>query len=87
MAKADKPEGAPAKPAAPKPAGGGKSGAPARGGKGGGAAAKAAPAPAATQPRSTGRSRRGCASATGPPSCRRSCRSEGTGIRTRRPAS
>jgi large subunit ribosomal protein L5 len=54
MAKADKPEGAPAKPAAPKPAGGGKPGAPARGGKGGAAAAKAAPAPAATQPRSTG---------------------------------
>jgi large subunit ribosomal protein L5 len=47
MAKADKPEGAPAKAAAPKPAGGGKPGAPARGGKGGPAAAKAAPAPAA----------------------------------------
>ena len=48
MAKADKPEGAPAKAAGPKPAGGGKPGAPARGGKGGGpAAAKAAPAPAA----------------------------------------
>jgi large subunit ribosomal protein L5 len=55
MAKADKPEGAPAKPAAPKPGGGGKpGGAPARGGKGGAAAAKAAPAPAATAPRSTG---------------------------------
>ena len=52
MAKADKPEGAAAKPAAPKAAGGGK--APARGGKGGAAAAKAAPAPAATKPRSTG---------------------------------
>jgi large subunit ribosomal protein L5 len=48
MAKADKPEGAPAKAGGPKPAGGGKPGAPARGGKGGGpAAAKAAPAPAA----------------------------------------
>ena len=47
MAKADKPEGAPAKAAAPKPAGGGKPGASARGGKGGPAAAKAAPAPAA----------------------------------------
>ena len=55
MAKADKPEGAPAKPAASKPGGGGKpGGAPARGGKGGAAAAKAAPAPAATAPRSTG---------------------------------
>ena len=55
MAKADKPEGAPAKPTAPKPGGGGKpGGAPARGGKGGAAAAKAAPAPAATAPRSTG---------------------------------
>ena len=55
MAKADKPEGAPAKPAASKPGGGGKpGGAPARGGKGGAAAAKAAPAPAATKPRSTG---------------------------------
>jgi large subunit ribosomal protein L5 len=53
MAKADKPEGAPAKPAGPKPAAGAKPGAPARGGKGGAAAAKAAPAPAA-QPRSTG---------------------------------
>jgi large subunit ribosomal protein L5 len=47
MAKADKPEGAPAKAAAPKPAGGGKPGASARGGKGGPAAANAAPAPAA----------------------------------------
>jgi large subunit ribosomal protein L5 len=47
MAKADKPEGAPAKAAAPKPAGGGKAGGSARGGKGGPAAAKAAPAPAA----------------------------------------
>ena len=47
MAKADKPEGAPAKAAAPKPAGGGKPGASARGSKGGPAAAKAAPAPAA----------------------------------------
>jgi len=47
MAKADKPEGAPAKAAGPKPAGGGKPGAPARGGKGGPAAAKVAPAPAA----------------------------------------
>jgi large subunit ribosomal protein L5 len=47
MAKADKPEGAPAKAAAPKPAGGGKPGASARGSKGGPAAAKTAPAPAA----------------------------------------
>jgi hypothetical protein len=53
MAKADKPEGAPAKAAGPKPAGGSKPGAPARGGKGGQAAAKAAPAPAAKS-RSTG---------------------------------
>ena len=54
MAKADKPEGAPAKPAGGKPAGGGKPGAPARGGKGGAAtAAKAAPA-APTRARSTG---------------------------------
>jgi large subunit ribosomal protein L5 len=53
MAKADKPEGAPAKAAAPKPAGGGKPGASARGSKGGPAAAKTAPAPAA-QARGTG---------------------------------
>ena len=59
MAKADKPEGAPAKaagakPAGAKPAGGGKPGAPARGGKGGPAAAKAAPAAPAAKSRSTG---------------------------------
>jgi len=53
MAKADKPEGAPAKPAGGKPPGGGKPGAPPRGGKGG-AAAKAAPTAAPTKPRSTG---------------------------------
>jgi large subunit ribosomal protein L5 len=55
MAKADKPEGAPAKAAGGKPAGGGKPGAPAKGGKGGpAAAAKAAPAAAPTRARSTG---------------------------------
>jgi len=54
MAKADKPEGAPAKPAGGKPpGGGGKPGAPQRGGKGG-PAAKAAPAAPAAKPRSTG---------------------------------
>ena len=55
MAKPDKPEGAPAKPAGGKPAGGGKPGAPARGGKGGAAAAAKAPAPPAARARSTGR--------------------------------
>jgi large subunit ribosomal protein L5 len=55
MAKPDKPEGAPAKPAGGKPAGGGKPGAPARGGKGGSAAAAKAPAPPAARARSTGR--------------------------------
>jgi large subunit ribosomal protein L5 len=55
MAKADKPEGAPAKPAGGKPAGGGKPGTPARGGKGGAAAAAKAPAPPAGRARSTGR--------------------------------
>ena len=54
MAKADKPEGAPAKAAGGKPPGGGKPGAPPRGGKGAAAAAKAAPAAAPTKPRSTG---------------------------------
>jgi large subunit ribosomal protein L5 len=54
MAKSDKPEGAPPKPAGGKPAGGGKPGTPARGGKGGAAAAKAAPAAPPTKPRSTG---------------------------------
>jgi len=54
MAKADKPEGAPAKAAGGKPAGGGKPGAPARGGKGAQAAAKAAPAAAPTKARGTG---------------------------------
>jgi large subunit ribosomal protein L5 len=54
MAKADKPEGAPAKPAGGKPAGGGKAGAPARGGKGGQAAAAKAPAAPAARARSTG---------------------------------
>jgi large subunit ribosomal protein L5 len=54
MAKGDKPEGAPAKAAGAKAAGGGKSsGASARGGKGG-AAAKAAPAAPPTKARSTG---------------------------------
>jgi large subunit ribosomal protein L5 len=53
MAKAEKPAGAPAKPAAGKAAGGGKPGAPARGGKGGPAAAPAAPP---QRPRSTGES-------------------------------
>jgi large subunit ribosomal protein L5 len=54
MAKAEKPAGAPAKPAAGKAGGGGKPGAPARGGKGG-APAPAAPA-APQRPRSTGES-------------------------------
>ena len=54
MAKADKPEGAPAKAAGGKPAGGGQPGAPARGGKGAQAAAKAAPAAAPTKARGTG---------------------------------
>jgi large subunit ribosomal protein L5 len=54
MAKPGKPEGAPAKVASPKSAGGGKPGAPARGGKGGPAAAKAGPAAAPSKPRSTG---------------------------------
>src|SRR5262249_34286553 len=54
MAKADKPEGAPAKPAGGKPPGGGKPGAPARGGKGAAAAARAARAVAPTKPRSRG---------------------------------
>jgi len=54
MAKADKPEGAPAKAGGGKPPGGGKPGAPARGGKGGAAPAKAAPAAAPTKPRGTG---------------------------------
>ena len=66
MAKPDKPEGAPARPRRPgaKPAGGSKP-APARGGKGGPAAAKAAPRLRRRKSRSTGRSRRGCASAIG----------------------
>jgi large subunit ribosomal protein L5 len=54
MAKPDKPEGTPAKAAAPKPAGGGKPGAPARGGKGGAAAAPAAPAAPPARSRGTG---------------------------------
>jgi large subunit ribosomal protein L5 len=56
MAKADKPEGAPAKAAGGKPpGGGGKPGGPPRSGKGGAAAAvKAAPAAAPTKARSTG---------------------------------
>jgi len=54
MAKADKPEGAPAKAAGGKPAGGGgKPGTPGKGGKGGPAAAKAA-APAAPPARARG---------------------------------
>ena len=55
MAKADKPEGAPAKAAGGKPAGGGggKPGAPAKGGKGQAAAAKAPAAPP-TKARGTG---------------------------------
>ena len=52
MAKADKPEGAPAKAAGGKPAGGRKPGAPAKGGPA--AAAKAAPAAAPPRARSTG---------------------------------
>jgi large subunit ribosomal protein L5 len=54
MAKPDKPEGAPAKAAGGKPAGGGKPGAPARGAKGGPAAAAKAPAAPPTRARSTG---------------------------------
>src|SRR5262249_41079188 len=54
MAKADKPESAPAKAAGGKPPSGGKPGGPPRGGKGAAAAAKAAPAAAPTKPRSTG---------------------------------
>jgi large subunit ribosomal protein L5 len=56
MAKADKPEGAPAKAPGGKPAGGGgKPGAPGKGGKGGAAAAAKAPAAAPpTRARSTG---------------------------------
>jgi len=53
MAKPDKPEGAPAKAAGGKPAGGAKPGASARGGKGG-PAARAAPAVAPTKARSMG---------------------------------